>query len=146
MITRAFVVVLMSVAAIGCAETPPPAATQSATEAGPSTGVRRTPYAAPRPQVPMPGTLRIVGQTASGTRVANALTAEGIRVIRTFGDRASAIDRFCSGQAEILVLDSDWTDAERGNCYGTSARLAAGQVTYVAFPIVDDLIRRTRTF
>jgi hypothetical protein len=146
MITRGFFVALLSLAAIGCVEAPRPTATDGQAAAGPSTGVRRTPYTAPPPQVPMPATIRIVGQATSGTLVANALSGEGVRVVRSFGDRAAAIDRFCSGQAEILVLDSDWTDAESGNCYGTSARRAAGQVTYVAFPIVDDLIRRTRTF
>lgn len=147
MFLKVLAAALLSLTAIGCTEAPPPAATQSVAEAGPSTGVRRAPpYTAPPPQVPMPATIRIVGQATSGTRVADALAAEGIRVVRAFGDRASAIERFCSGQAEILVLDSEWTAAEAGNCHGTSARLAAGQVTQVAFPIVDDLIRRTRTF
>lgn len=81
---------------------------------------------------PMVGAPRLTGEPAAVATLNAHLSRNGLTMQPLSEPRAAAIKRFCSGNAEALVLSSEWTDAESQGCWEMGSHWSAFSSTGMA--------------
>ncbi len=75
-----------------------------------------TPDAKKDVQMPLPSTLRVVGDPVGGLPLLSSLSRDVISTSMSLTGVDSGIRRFCAGGADIVAVDRKITDAESAAC------------------------------